>query len=280
MRRPLKTIAALLKALLLVGCNLTGLRDSVPPTPTTPPLPTATQTDAPVLQPTPIPFNPNEAWQLVAPGLERRYYQPDGLGPLATIVVHRIDPAQFAFRAHISTSRPLYNTTWRDALRGATGFINANFFDTQNAALGLVVADGMVYGSSFVGRGGMFAVQNGVPRVQSLIQQPYDGAALEQAVQGFPMLVLDGVPNFQQAPGDRQTRRTVVAIDTQGRVLWISTPLLGTTLDEMATFLFTSDLGIVNALNLDGGGSMLLEMPGASLPSLDPVPVVLAVYPK
>lgn len=261
-RRPIQTFTALLKALILVGCNLTGLRDTIPP---------------PTLEPTAAPA---DGWELVVSGLERRYIQPNGLGPLSAVVVHRIDPQQFVFRAHINPNAPLFNTRWRELHPDAILFINANFFDPAANTLGLVVQDGQYFGSSYVNRGGMFAVQNGVPRVQSLIQQPYDGAALDQAVQGFPMLVVDGVPNYQRTPGDRTTRRTVIGQDRQGRILLVSTTLLGMTLDEIAAFLIDSDLDVAQALNLDGGGSMLLDVVGANLPSLDPVPVILAIYPK
>jgi hypothetical protein len=94
------------------------------------------------------------------------------------------------------------------------------------------------------------------------------------------MLIADRVPNYQRGPGDRTSRRTVVAQDSQGRILWISTSLLGMTLDQTAAFLTHPDFDIVHALNLDGGGSMLLDAPGAGLPSFDPVPVILAIYPK
>lgn len=263
LRRPMRTLSALLKALLLVGCNLTGIRDIIP---TNPP-------------PTPTPA-PVDGWEIVLPGLERRWMQPEGLGPLAAVVVHRIDPAQFVFRAHINPGTLLYNTEWRERYPDAIAYINANFFDFSNNALGMVVADGAIYGTSYLNRGGMFAVQSGVPRVQPLISQPYDGAALEQAIQGFPMLIADRTPNYQRGPGDRVSRRTVVAQDSQGRILWMSTTLLGMTLDQTAEFLSGSDLDIVHALNLDGGGSMMLDISGASLPSLDPVPVILAVYAK
>jgi hypothetical protein len=269
LRRPVRTLAAVLKALLLVGCNLTSIRDALPAEP--PPTATPAPTPAPVVE---------AGWELVMPGLERRWMQPEGLGPLASVVVHRFDPANFAFRAHISPGAPLYNTGWRERYPDAVAFVNANFFDVSNAALGLVVADGAYYGQSYINRGGMFAVQDGVPRVQPLVNYPYDGAPLEQAVQGFPALIADRVPNYQRGPGDRTSRRTVVAQDGRGRILWISTSLLGMTLDQTAQFLTRPDLDIVHALNLDGGGSTLLDIAGATIPSLDPVPVILAVYPK
>jgi hypothetical protein len=64
------------------------------------------------------------------------------------------------------------------------------------------------------------------------------------------------------------------------------TPLLGITLADLSTYLVTTDMNIIHAINLDGGGSSMLyyHTPGAQspfmLPSIDPVPAVLAVYAR
>ena len=55
-------------------------------------------------------------------------------------------------------------------------------------------------------------------------------------------------------------------------------------LDPMVQ-LVAGDLNLVNAVNLDGGGSTLLTLtlpgqPTYFIPSFDPVPTVLAVYPR
>ena len=112
--------------------------------------------------------------------------------------------------------------------------------------------------------------------------EPYQGEALEQAVQAFPMLVLDGVSIFTDTSATAISRRTVVAEDTQGRILVMVTPFLGLSLLDLSAYLATTDMQIVNAVNLDGGGSTMMFVASSNfrLPSFDPVPSVLGVYPR
>ncbi len=266
LKYPLHVLSALLKALFLVGCNLTSLPTFTP------------QTPAPVQTATPL---PSQGWDWAAPGVETRTLTPSGLGLLSQVILYRFDPAQVTFKAHIAGA-PLRAGEWRTALPNALGFINANFFTPEGFHLGMVISDGATSGASLVNRGGMFQVQNGMARVRSLIEEPYTGEILEQAVQAFPMLVVNRQPVYQEPRADRTSRRTIVAQDSAGRVVMMVTPLLGMTLNEAAAFLSTeAELDIVYALNLDGGGSTLLVAPqGVELPSFDPVPVVLAFYAR
>lgn len=248
---------------MLTGCALSSLT-----TPTLPPMPTGI---------------PVSAWETLAPGLERRAYTPPNSNFGALIAV-RIDPSVYSLRAHYRPGTPLTLDEWQAALPGAVVIVNANFFDLQFNALGLVITDGVAYGQAFSDRGALVQVQNGVPRVRSTILEPYLGEALEQAVQAFPMLVMDGAASFNNPNGDRTSRRTVAAQDSQGRILLLATPLLGLSLTELSAYLPTTDMDIVNAVNLDGGGSTMMYVGPASPPyalaSFDPVPVVLAVYPR
>ncbi|MBI5671350.1 MAG: phosphodiester glycosidase family protein [Chloroflexi bacterium] len=252
--------------LLVSGCTLLAT-----PTPTPTPLPT----------PTPA----ADGWETLAPGLERRVYLPDEANLLSQIIILRVNPAQYTFRAHYRPGNPLTLLQWRAELPEATIFINANFFTPEFEILGLLVSDGAVYGQSYAGYGGTFAVENGLPGVWSNATRPYQGEALEQAVQGFPMLVADSQPAYHNPDPDRATRRTFVGQDSQGRIILGVTPLLGLTLVELSAFLPTTDLGLVNAVNLDGGGSTMLSLLAPGVPeyrliSLDPVPAVLAVYAR
>ncbi|MCA9903674.1 MAG: phosphodiester glycosidase family protein [Anaerolineae bacterium] len=248
---------------MLTGCTLSSLTAS-----TLPPMPTD------------IPAN---AWETLAPGLERRAYTPPNSNFGALIAV-RIDPNLYSLRAHYQPGVTLTLDEWRAALPGAAIIVNANFFDLQSNALGLVVTDGVAYGQAFSDRGALVQVQNGMPRVRSTILEPYLGEPLEQAVQAFPMLVMEGAASFNNPNGDRTSRRTVAAQDSQGRILLLATPLLGLSLTELSAYLPTTDMDIVNAVNLDGGGSTMMYIAPASPPyalgSFDPVPVVLAVYPR
>lgn len=227
---------------------------------------------------------PEAGWQTLAPGLERRTYRPGGANALTTFLALRIDPALYSLRVHYVRGQALTASGWQAALPGAAAFVNANFFDPQGNILGLLVADGVSYGRSFIGFGGMLQVQGGLPRVRSLIAEPYAGEALEQAVQAFPMLLLNGQPTFERTDGDRASRRTIAGQDSAGRIVLITTTsLLGMRLADLGTYLASTDLGLVNALALDGGGStMMVITTGAPLlvPSFDAVPAVLAVYSK
>lgn len=234
---------------------------------------------------TPIPLTPTQlsptGWEIIEPGLERRSFLPDDNG-LKEIAVLRIDPALFAFRVHYRPGAPLNIGEWSRELPLAQVIINANLFDPQNEVVGLLISDGAVYGWSYTDRGGMFYVQDGVPRIRSNITQPYaTGEPIQQAVQAYPMLVTDGQQAFTNTNGDRVTRRTAIGIDSQGHVLMMVTPLAGLGLVELSAFLAnTPELDLVTAFNLDGGGSTMRYIAPLDqmLLSFDAVPAVLAVY--
>jgi hypothetical protein len=227
--------------------------------------------------------NTTQVWETLAPGLERRIYRPHGDNFLTEILVLRVDPALYTFRVRYHPGQPLNVRGWRDAIPGVTAFVNANFFDENHQVLGLLVSDGIAYGAPYNGYGGMFQVQDGQPRVRSNIIEPYAGESLEQVAQGFPVLVANGAAAYSNVNRDSLARRTVVAQDSSGRILLMVTPLVGMTLVELSNYLLTTDLGIVNAVNLDGGGSTMLYVSagaGYMLSSFDPVPAVLAVYSR
>lgn len=234
--------------------------------------------------PTPTPFPVSPGWELIAPGLERRTYTPGSL--FVSFTALRVDPTYFNIRTHYSPGEPLTLEQWRSRLPDAMAFVNANFFDSSGYALGLVIVDGNVYGRSFLDRGGMLYVQGGIPKVRSTLREPYQGEAIEYAAQAFPMLVTDGQAAFINERRDRPSRRTVVGEDSQGRiVLLASSSLIGMRLTDLSAYLPTTDLDLVNAVNLDGGGSTLLALfppqgNAALIPSFDPIPVVIAVYPR
>jgi hypothetical protein len=240
----------------------------------------------PISTPLPAPTStPNTGWQTLATGLERRNYDPDPMNPVTRMTALRIDPAYFSFRAHYRPGQALNTLEWTMALPDAVAFVNANFFDQADRVLGLLVVDGMVYGQSYTDRGGTFLVESGQPRIRANLREPYQGELLEQAVQAFPMLVLDGVAAFTSNIQDRSTRRTVVAQDRSGRIILLATPVLGLTLYDLSAYLPTTDMNIVTAFNLDGGRSTLMVIDATGSPesvvtSIDSVPAVLAIYSR
>ncbi len=270
--------AIFLISLLLMGCNLTAPS----------PLPDTALTELPA----PIPTLPNPPdtetdttdessdWQAIAPGLERRTFTPDG-NLFGQFVAVRIDPALYDFRTHYLPGDARTISAWQAQLPDAAVIINSNFFDTSLTALGLLIADGVSFGQSFINRGGTFAIEHGRPLLRSNVTTPYQGEPFEQAVQAFPMLIENGQIIYRTAPSEPTSRRSAIGIDSAGRVIFIITPLFGLSLADLAAALNADELDLVHALNLDGGGSTMLAIPGVdyALPSLDPVPAVLAVYP-
>lgn len=95
----------------------------------------------------------------------------------------------------------------------------------QGEVTALVVSNGKVFGESYAGFGGMLSVNSqGKVSLRSLHQQPYNPnkEQLEQATQSAPMLMLGGKRTQFNADAS-QTRRSIVAMDKQGRLLFIVT---------------------------------------------------------
>ena len=119
--------------------------------------------------------------------------------------------------------------------------------------------------------------------VRSLVEQPYQATEnIAAALQSFPLLVKPGgEPGFPEEDF-RTSRRTVIAQDGQGRVLFLVAPLGYFTLYQLSQWLVSSDLEVQIALNLDGGAStgLLLSDPPVQIGSFDLLPVVLTAHPK
>ena len=235
----------------------------------------------PALKPSPVPTSiPEPQWQTIEEGLQWRKLIPNG-DDLAQLIVVRIDPRRYRFRAIYQAGAAESLSNWRALEPDASVIINANFFDPNDFALGLVVSDGAAHGSPYQDRGGTFLVRNGAPEIVSYRSPSFPEIGdIEQAVQGFPLLVEDGRQAYFAAGSGERTRRTVIGSDRSGNVLIMVAPFLGLSLADLSAYLPKTDLDIEAAFNLDGGGSTMIALPGADYfqPSLEPVPVILAVH--
>ena len=235
-------------------------------------------------------------WEPLAPGVElRRLFVPARYpSTAAQVAVVRVDPARAAIDMHYERSAPLHVLDWlarldarsaADPSAGPLVVMNAGFFQGDFTTAGLIVAGGLRYGDSFGPTPnhaeGMFSLVGGVASIRALAARPYDPAEpLDQAVQGLPMLVDGGAPADFAIP-DHAAKRTVLALDGQGRLLLIHVGGSLTLLRLQGWLLDQRDLGIVTALNLDGGSSAGMIIPGARRPLFDDsgkvVPAVMAV---
>jgi uncharacterized protein YigE (DUF2233 family) len=172
------------------------------------------------------------------------------------VFVVRIDPTQVDFHIHYQPDRPLHVTEWYSNSQSLI-VMNSSFFDRANHAVGQIVTDGVGGGQSHERMQGAFyltAVGATVWPLQGWIKPA--GMQVIEAVESFPMLLVPGgLLNPDISEDNRVARRTAVAVDRAGRVLFIATPGGTFTLYGLAVWLANSDLDLDTALNFDGGSS-------------------------
>jgi uncharacterized protein YigE (DUF2233 family) len=203
-------------------------------------------------------------------------------GEYLTIV--RLDPSTAHFRVHYNPNQPLKVRSWAEQLQSLL-VVNGGYFTPEYEATGLLISDGQTYGAIYGDFAGLLAVTaDEQVSVRWLHDYPYDPVEpLTQGVMSFPVLVKPGgVMGFPADADDgNPARRTVVAQDFDGRILFIAAPRGYLSLHEMAVFLAASDLGIDVALNLDGGPSTGLWLQSDESPvgidSRTAVPSVISV---
>jgi uncharacterized protein YigE (DUF2233 family) len=275
---------------LASGCSLSLLlptpTPTATPTPTlTPtPLPTPTPTPYPTPRPTSTPLPPDTGWQALQSGAEWRQVRVETGTVAERLTIARFDVAAVRFRVHYDPTAPLPVSAWAERLQSLL-VINGGYFTPENETIGLLISDGRTWGASYGDFAGMFAVTaDGQVSVRWLQDRPYDpNELLQQALQSFPVLVKPGgVMGFPADADDgRPARRTVVAQDRDGRILFIVAPHGYLSLHELAQFLADSDLDLDIALNLDGGTSTGLWLQSSAksleIASLVPVPSVISV---
>src|SRR5438093_594154 len=222
-------------------------------------------------------------WYKGAHGIEVRYEDWKSPGNNEdTVTIVRFDLRYIKLNVAYQPDHPLLASEWMQQ-EHATALINGGYFDEQNNATGLVVANGQAFGTSYDGFGGMLSMDNqGQITLRSLRQQPYDpnNEQLQQATQSSPMLVLGGKATQFNANA-ASSRRSVVAMDRQGRLLLIISSTVAFSLGELEDLLVASDLSIDRALNLDGGASTGLYVNAGSqhvgIDSVAKLPIVVII---
>ncbi|GCE19894.1 phosphodiester glycosidase family protein [Dictyobacter kobayashii] len=222
-------------------------------------------------------------WTQTQPGVElRRELWKSAGGNEDTVTITRFDLHKVHISIGYQPDKPLQLKDWMQQTN-AIAIINGGYFDQHNQATALLISNGQASGSSYQGCCGMLAVdaQNNVS-IQSLRDQPYDPNTqqLQQATQSRPMLLIDGKrTQFEETAA--ASPRSVVAMDNQGRLLFIVSPAQTFSIDEMADLLVQSDLSLKTALNLDGGSSTGLYLRSGgqqvSLDSVSALPIVIIV---
>jgi uncharacterized protein YigE (DUF2233 family) len=256
----------------------------------------------PVLTPTPVPdvpvaFEPlpatpeavpNTEWSSVRPGLERRVIEiyDDQNQRVESVYIWRLD--QKYFRMDVAyRDRPKTLEAWQ-AETDAALVVNGGYYSIANERYfpdGLAISNGEAFGRSFNGFGGMLAIDDAQAELRWLAQEPYNASEpLRAALQSFPVLVEPGgrLGFGPERENHVRARRTVVAQDREGRILFMVAPQGYFTLHQLSRFLTDSDLNLEIAVNLDGGGStgILVAEPREIIPPTRPIPFVILVHPR
>ena len=254
-------------------------------------IPVATETTIPTLVPSRSPTvepTPDADWSLLQPGLKRRVIDIyNGQNQhVESLYVWRLD--QNHFRMDVAyTERPKSLDTWQKETH-AMLVVNGGYFSIENERYfpdGLTISNGEAFGRSFNGFGGMLAIDQSEAELRWLVQEPYNpNESLQAALQSFPILVQPG--GELGFPADRENyaraRRTVIAQDHDGRILFIVAPEGYFTLHQLSVYLTESDLNLDVALNLDGGGStgILVAEPREIISPRTLLPFVILVYAR
>jgi exopolysaccharide biosynthesis protein len=218
-------------------------------------------------------------WEEIAPGLDYRHFNEDGL----SAHVSRVDLTSDAVR--IVSSRPadrgMRTSDWAKKYKALVA-INADYFDHKHNPIGLAIGSCVTWdGTKDTRREGVLAVGKGRAEIspQAEVLDPVP-SWVEQAVSGWPLLIDECKPfGSARLPGsDGFTRsphpRTAVGVSRDGRHLFLvvvdgrKEEGRGATLAQLASFMHEK-LGACRALNLDGGGSSTMVIDGkvASNPS-------------
>ena len=237
-------------------------------------------------------------WKSVEDGFDFAKYE---LGDVSSVIrsevyLLRFDPQRFTFSAIAAepdgdeSHPPAADLRTLTKQNGGIAGINANFFDEKGNPLGLLIDNSemrhkMHRGGKVIT--GVFAIRaTGTPVIEHRDSFKTEGVSM--AVQAGPRLIADGKLVPLNAP-DETSRRSGIAITKKNTVILYATVLRfpGATLGDIQGMLLDPSLEVVQALNLDGGGSSQLFV--ESFTSLsgetfitggDPVPVGIVVRRK
>lgn len=203
-----------------------------------------------------------------------------------SLYIFRLD--QNYFRLDVAyRETPLNVEDWQRETN-ASMVVNGGFYREENEKPipnGLTVVNGQAFGSSYEGFGGMLAIDAARAELRSLALEPYTGGEpLLAGLQSFPLLVKPGgeIGFPAELEDNIRARRTAIAQDKEGRILFLLAPRGHFTLHQLSLYLAGSDLDLDVALNLDGGPSsgILLAEPREIVPSQTLLPIVILVYPR
>lgn len=235
-------------------------------------------------------------WEKLGGGLEQTNFRING----DSIISSSIAIVRSDMRSHRIGVIRASEFGWKQATvqslckaSGAVACINANFFDEQGKPLGLVISRGILHQKVHKGGGLLTGVLFVTSKAIGVAHR--DGFSTEgvvEAVQAGPRLVSKGNIVEGLRESSRSSNLSGICIDAQDRlsIFRVTSGVFGGSLHQLQNVLIQPQLGCVEALNFDGGGSSSMYISGEiqghagavreeNFPGTDEVPVAIGLFP-
>ena len=215
---------------------------------------------------------PGPEWQRVGDDMDQATVTLSGSGFFSsTAILLRTSLARYRARVIRSAEFGWPRSDVRSIARagGALIAINANFFDEQGHALGLIVSRGTLIQPLHKGGNTLTGVFQVTPQgVEIVGRNHFTFRGQLEALQAGPRLLKDRSPTTTSEQTTPVSRRAGVCVDTHQRLILfcVGSGLSGVGFGELQKLL--ESVGCVDALNFDGGGSAQMyisaKLPGSA----------------
>ncbi len=232
-------------------------------------------------------------WKSVQKGIESRKITLERTEPGYTIdlKLFRFDTQWFVPRVLRAAQYQLKGASAMTFVErgGAVAAINANYFDTDGKPLAFLKAGGQAVNSR-VSRNSLYTGVFGVKDQRPFISHRDDflSEQADEAMQSGPLLLLRGAPQAVTGVPLRASRRALIGIDKEQRLMIAVTDnLIGGLFWAELQEIFSVGSGqvpTVDLLNLDGGGSAQFYLKIGKFEEFVPgtveVPVAIGFFTK
>jgi len=199
------------------------------------------------------------------------------LTPVPDSVVHvvRVDLQNARFEVSAGEERGQTVDAMAGTARSVVS-VNASFFDRSFEPRGVTISNGIAWSPVMAQQQSPLLACDARQHCEVALSPPFEQqSGWHNVVAGTPWLVNHG--KQRTAQDDAQCKnlcetlhpRTAVGLDASGRYLFIVTaegrkpPVMGLSLTQLSRIM--AELGVFDAVNLDGGGSSALFVGGASV---------------
>jgi exopolysaccharide biosynthesis protein len=236
------------------------------------------------------------AWDKLSSGLEQTNFKING----DSIISSSIAIVRSDMQSHRIATIRASEYGWKHATvqalckaSGAVACINANFFDEQGKPLGLVISRGIIHQKIHKGGGLLTGILFVTPKsVGVAYRDTFSSESVVEAVQAGPRLVSKGAIVEGLKESARSSNLSGICIDAEQRVsiFRVTSGVFGGSLLQLQNVLTQPQIGCVEALNFDGGGSSSMYISGEiqghagavreeNFPGTDEVPVAIGLFP-